>query len=393
MDLQAALRRDRHPYGLYPLPSGPTFNAAEHLQLQTPEVCVQLNELGYTSEELQALPSSFGLTSCFSVLSAVGLQTLREEIQRLSPFAVKSPRIPRVLRGGSFRSSFLRDFCRCEELTRFVSELAGCALEPHPMTIMHAHTNFAPMEHMHDNGDGHELKEKMPVDQWHFDTMAYVLVLFVTPPEAYTGGDFQFFRGTIDEAQALLKAEGELPDGRVQGAGKQLAGCGVFQQGSQVMHRARGVRPGQERTTFVLSYAPKQAGIKEACNRLSRTYNSVDPLPVLLAEWTMFRLWMAAIELEAVAEALSSAVEAREQVVKALHDVDYGWTRAALAEELRTVAAVVEAAGFMKAALVLNDAASDVLLLRESESTMVYYAGAERGKKRKVDALDLAEVA
>jgi hypothetical protein len=80
-------------------------------------------------------------------------------------------RIPRVLRGGTFRSRFLHGLCHAPELTNFVSQVAGCALVPHPMELMNGHVNFKPQI------DG------VAVDKWHFDTTPFVLVLFCTPPE------------------------------------------------------------------------------------------------------------------------------------------------------------------------------------------------------------------
>lgn len=262
-----------------------------------------------------------------------------------------------------------------------MSELAGCELEPHPMTIMHAHVNLAPLEGMTE----WEASEKIEnVDQWHYDTTPFVLVIFVTPPELYTGGKFEFFQGTIQEAQAFLREDGAFPEGRVRTAGVQSAGTGIFQQGSQVMHRATGVRPGQTRTTMVLSYAPIKAGIKEAATQLASTYNEVDPLPVLFAEWAIFRLWVAALELGEASQEKPSAARARMHVKEAMRAVSYSLSPEELAEKLQGAAHVAEEADVARAVTILKGAASDIIS-GLPKSTMVYYSGAKNGRKRKAE--------
>lgn len=245
-----------------------------------------LKDLGYDDAHIASMPTTFAQSSSFSVLAAAGIQRLREELVRLQPYIQSSPRIPSVLRGVAYRSRYIRSLCTSPTLTRYLSKIAGCALVPHPMGIMHGHTNLLPQ--------GERRGES--VDKWHRDTVTFVLIIFISPEDKYQGGKFEFFKGTVSEAETILQAGLPLPAERVCNIGGQQPGFGVFQQGWQVYHRAQAVTPqSEERTTFVLSFVP--ADVRpygpEACVRLSQTYNEIDPLHVLMPDWVRFRCWRA----------------------------------------------------------------------------------------------------
>lgn len=365
---------------------GPKFNESIHLALRRPDRIVRMADFAANQERYNApLVSDFAQTGLFNVLSSEGMRILSSEIDRLEKFAVESPRIPRVLRGATFRSRFIYDLCHSKVLANFMSSIAGTELIAHPMEIMNAHINLAPKD------------LTRAIDRWHHDTTPFVLIIFCTPPEEYEGGEFEFFYGTKAEAEALLSAQQNyrqstvsqsynasatlqlrdakgddlpspgtstkviesngtrapptLPGDRCRTLGRPSAGTGVLQQGSEVYHRAKRVTRGSRRTTFVQSFVPTamlglpqveeagsskktkeqrdapeslvwqdvdKAGARgrrhfgsdpnilqgevpdarrrvalEACDRLSDTYNGVDPMEVLLPDWARFRLWRA----------------------------------------------------------------------------------------------------
>jgi len=259
---------------------GPEFHEHLHLALEHPTRRVKLAELGNNQAYTSSLVTDFAQSGAFRVLSTEGIATLSQEIDRLERFAVESPRIPRVLRGGSMRSRFIHGLCHSKALAVHMSEMAQTELIPHPMEIMNGHINFAPADHT------------LTVDRWHRDTVQFVFVLFCTPPEEYEGGEFEFFVGTIAEAEALLRTGDVLPRNRCKLIGRQETGFAVLQQGSEVYHRVRPVRKGRKRTTFVQPFVPTNLG-REPCNRLSDTYNGVDSLECLLPDWARYRCWRA----------------------------------------------------------------------------------------------------
>ena len=360
---------------------GPRFEESKHLNLVPPSRTVQLSQLGYTREHVASLATGFAQTNAFSVLSPEGSRVLAAEIARLEPLAVSSARIPRVLRGASFRSRFVRGLCQSAALTALASTIAGTELVPHPMEIMNGHVNLSPL----DRAKG--------VDRWHHDTTPFVLVLFATPPEEYEGGEFEFFNGTVAEAESILSAGRALPPERCETAGRQHQGWAVFQQGSEVYHRARAVSRGA-RISFVQSYVATDALAREACTRLSDTYNGVDPLHILIPDWGRYRCWRATrlVEHWLAHEAAGRRSDGNSSVVARIgrrlrdtaetlpYTADRRLLSAALAgtvDELRVVAAEAEAEASDGSALlahaicVIDGAVSDVTTLRDP--TMSYY--------------------
>jgi hypothetical protein len=85
------------------------------------------------------------------------------------------------------------------------------------------------------------------VDTWHTDSIGLDCVLMISDPAGFSGGQFQFFAGTRDEAASLLgscpenltaaASARDLPAGRVMGVQFPAAGYAVFQQGTMVVHR------------------------------------------------------------------------------------------------------------------------------------------------------------
>ena len=247
--------------------------------------CGNVEAFGYSEDELASFPSVFGQSSTFQVLSESGIAALRTSLTKLDKFAQTSKRIPKVLRAAAHRSRFIRDLSASVELCQFVSTLAGCSLAPHPMVIHHGHSNLLACD---------DAARREAVDAWHRDTVAFVLVIFVSDTCSYQGGQFQFFDGSCAEAESILMSGRPLPSDRVKGVGTQQPGSAVFQQGSRVYHRAAPTTlDSTERTTVVLSYVACDAFRWDSCTALAKTYNEIDPWHVLVPEWVRSRLWKA----------------------------------------------------------------------------------------------------
>ena len=99
------------PNGYAALDNEPKFDPAIHLALEKPEMLYTLSDLGYTGETLENAPANFASTSVFRVLSPEGAETLYRTVKRLEEFTTSNPRIERNVRGGVYRSKFLRDLC------------------------------------------------------------------------------------------------------------------------------------------------------------------------------------------------------------------------------------------------------------------------------------------
>ena len=81
-------------------------------------------------------PTTLGITSCFRVLSDEGVDCLQEVVRSLERFTTSNSRIERNVRGGTYRSQFLRDLCLSPDVAEVISEICDAPMAPH--TIPHA---------------------------------------------------------------------------------------------------------------------------------------------------------------------------------------------------------------------------------------------------------------
>jgi hypothetical protein len=282
----------------------------KHLSLTKPAVVKYLDtDLQNDPAVVKQLATNYGCCSSFRVLSEEGIRAMDLAVASIEKYAVCSPRIPKVLRGGTFRSKFLNGMGHSAAVLRQVSELAGCEMIYHPMKIHQLHINFKP------DDDGAEGNGKKNVDRWHCDSTPFVLIVFATDPDEYTGGELQYFAGTREEGTKLLSSGAGLPADRVLNVGRQMKGYGVFMQGWRVFHQVTPVLTGDARTTVVYSFHPRNVLGLEACWQLSRTYNNVDPMHIFLSDWARFRSWKALRRLEICEENCGAELSAADTAV------------------------------------------------------------------------------
>jgi hypothetical protein len=237
----------RFPYtgpGVDPIDDDPEFNPAVHLCLEQPARQYSLTDLGYSSPAPhEATASDVAATDCFRILSDEGVAALYHVCKQLEAHTKSNPRISRSMRGGAYRSRFVRELCLSRDVTEHLSQLMQAPLLPHAMGHQLAHLNYQPLT----VGEN--------VDKWHFDTLQVDYVMFVTDPNEVEGGEFQYFDGTRDEMAALKQAGQPVPTERVIAPEIPGAGYAVLMQGNYVVHQARGLQAPGERITFVNGYS------------------------------------------------------------------------------------------------------------------------------------------
>lgn len=268
-----------HPSGFEKLADEPEFDPARHLALEVPAEIVSLADLGYGPEDIVTCPTDLGITSCFRVLSDEGVACLLEVARRLERYTTSNPRIARNVRGGAYRSRFLRDFCLSPDVADAISNLCGAPVAPHTIPHQLGHLNYNPLE----VGEN--------VDKWHVDTLRIDYVMFVTDPNAVEGGEFEYFAGTRGEMAAFHKAGQGLPGERIVAPRLPGPGYAILQQGNMVVHRAKGLtRPG-ERITMVNGYVPTDLRYPDYTR-----YDQLclaDPPHVVTAEYERHVAWLA----------------------------------------------------------------------------------------------------
>lgn len=248
------------------------FNPKKHLQLEEPKEIFSLKDFGYSSEVISNSPANFAATSVFRILSDEGSEILLETTKKLEKYTTSNPRIDRNVRGGVYRSNFLRDLCLSEEISEFLSNIAGIKLSPHTIPHQLGHLNFNP------------LKIGKNVDKWHVDTLIFDYVMFVTDPKKNKGGQFQYFFGTKEE-MAYMKKEGKtVPPSKIISPEMPGPGYAILQQGNLVVHQAKGLTSPGERITLVNGYIPNNPTIKDY-TRFDQLCN-VDPVEIISKEFS-----------------------------------------------------------------------------------------------------------
>ena len=276
---------DSSPNGFTMLEGEPQFDPARHLQIEYPTDVLSLADLGYSEQELAECPTDFAVTSIFRILSDEGIAVMLETARRLEQFTTSNARIARNVRGGVYRSKFLRDLCLCEELTESLSKICGIALLPHTLPHQLGHLNYNPLE----VGEN--------VDKWHIDTLRIDFVMFVTDPKLVVGGEFEYYRGTKHEVAQLSAAGEPLDPSKIVAPDMPGPGYAVLQQGNMVVHRAKGLREAGERITMVNGYVPRDTTFPDF-SRFDQLY-LVDPKDVAASEYTRHMSWMIRERLNA----------------------------------------------------------------------------------------------
>lgn len=242
---------DDLPKGFAWLEKEPDFIPSRHLALEAPDVIESLFDFGYAPDEIANCPSDFAVSSIFRVLSDEGAACLLDVCRQLSAYTSSNARIDRNTRGGVYRSRFLRDLCLSQDVTDFMSQIAGVTLAPHSIAHQLGHLNYNP----------HEVGKD--VDKWHVDTLRYDYVMFVTDPQKLVGGEFQYFKGTKHEMAAIKASGQEVPHARIVQPKMPGPGYAVMQQGNMVVHQAKGLREEGERITMVNGYVAADAKIED----------------------------------------------------------------------------------------------------------------------------------
>lgn len=279
----------------------PVFNADKHLALTRPDSSVTLSELGYDNETLANSPSTLAITSAFRVFSDEGLAVMQELAARMKSnrneaAGTGANRLGSYIRGAGYRSQFVRDFCQCPDLLSFLSELAGTPLAQHSVPAVACGINYAPED------------ITRAVDTWHVDSVPFDIVILLTDPSTFQGGEFQYFQGTRSEGEALLGGSGEagtlaeLPAARVHTVPFPAAGYGFMQQGNRVFHRACRLLAPADRVTMIPSFVTLNTRATHDGTNVKSMSQWVDP--GIQTELARHEAWLACDELQQLIDEL-----------------------------------------------------------------------------------------
>lgn len=281
------------PDSYEPLRGEPVYDPGRHLATAKPGTIWHLADLGYDSDEIAQVASPVAITTPFGLLSDEGVAAMREVALALRSQRTLGDRTAAYLAGGIYRSRFLRDFCACPVVAGFLSDIAGTRLLPHSMPSQQVYVNYAP-----------EDIEKA-VDTWHTDGIGFDIVIMISDPSSFEGGEFQFFRGTKLDAARYLDARpedltethlNELPANRVESVAFPAAGFAVFQHGAMVVHRANRLRRASERITLVPGYVASDVRANDPTRDVVADWEE----PGIRAEFARHKAWCSRARLDAL---------------------------------------------------------------------------------------------
>ncbi|SVA39557.1 uncharacterized protein METZ01_LOCUS92411, partial [marine metagenome] len=231
------------PEGYQWLSGEPPFDPAKHLSLEFPRQTLSLEDLGYAPEDIREKATTFGASEPFRILSAEGSEILLETALRLKPFSRRAGnRIENVVRGGCYRSRWLRDLCTSQDVCDLMASIYQIEISPHTMPVHLGHLNYQPT------------KLEEAVDKWHHDTIPLDYVMMVSDPKSLHGGGFEYFLGTKMEADELSKKGKTPPRKRVKSPIFPGPGYAVALHGNMVVHRGAALTKPGERITMVNAY-------------------------------------------------------------------------------------------------------------------------------------------
>jgi len=279
------------PKGYQYLDNEPTYNPKVHLDLEYPKEYLSLQDLGYSEEEIANCPTDFGVSGVARLLSDEGVKVLMNTVQALKKYSASGgERIQHMLRGGVYRSKFLRDLCLCSEVSEFMSEIYGIPVAPHSIPLHLGHCNFSPDD------------LSRAVDKWHTDTIGLDYVLMVSDPTEQIGGEFQYFLGTKKEVNNIKKEGKLLPNDRVVSPTFPGPGYMIVMQGNMVVHRGAKLIKAFDRVTMVNAYVPLDTFYDDPSRFLD--VKSVDPHELLFPEWARHKAWISRGKLNRLIEEL-----------------------------------------------------------------------------------------
>ena len=256
------------PRAYIELEKEPEFKASRHLCLEQPSSIYSLRDIGYSDEAIADCESSFGYSEAFRILSDEGLIVMKSICEQIYNNRNESKgtgknRLGSYARGAGYRSKFLRDFCESPELTKHLSMIAKVNLGRHSVPAVACGINYAPDD------------ITKSVDSWHVDSVSFDVVMMMSDPSLFKGGEFQIFKGTKEEGRSLLGIEGEegveasIPDERIVTIPFPAAGYGFLQQGNMIFHRACRLYEKADRTTLIPSFEVLPRSARDDTNSIN----------------------------------------------------------------------------------------------------------------------------
>lgn len=247
---RSSLQLTEKPEELNPLTEVCVFSPSQHFAFSVPERVVSLVEIGYSAEFTKTMACETAYTTPFRLLSNEGLEALRKvadnilkEKRTLSNGALDE------FGNAAYLSPFVKALAQSAEIRSLLSEITKTAVVPYVREHFLAALNVG------------KPAKKRPVRNWHSDYQSMNLIVFLDDPKDFKGGKLQVYKGTKEEADALLRVQNYLNEDKVETIIPPAAGYAVLLQGSLVMHAVTALDSADpDRRTLVLGYRSNLLG-------------------------------------------------------------------------------------------------------------------------------------
>jgi len=279
------------------------FDPKRHLALEAPKSTTSLSEFGYASEVIQSKATKVAVSTPFRILSDEGAAVMLDTARRLKTHSFGCERIENMVRGGCYRSRFLRDLCIDPNVTQMMCDVYDSDVAPHTMPLHLGHMNYAPKE------------EGRAVDKWHHDTLPVDYVMMVSDPATLDGGEFEYFVGTKDEMKQFAELGQGPPTDRVIAPYFPGPGYAIALHGDMVVHRGAPLKQHGERITMVNGYVSTDTSVDD--QHRHKDLKLVDNPVCLYPEWARHAAWRARGRLDSLIEELAFS-EDKAEIVAAL---------------------------------------------------------------------------
>lgn len=272
----------------------PEFDPDIHLNIEHPS---KVTLLDFTEAKLPPqvrgnAPSRLAYTQAFRLLSAEGVRVLREILARNHNLVKSAERQPSYIRGLAYTSKFIRALNEHPRVLDVLSQYAGHRVVPHYMPMNYGHVNYGQLPK-----EG-EVNTR-PVDQWHADSVPFVLIVILSDMTDMEGGELECVKRAGRQAGFDLLAEtnNSPPKTDLLSVSYERQGYALFMQGSDIIHHVTPVQKAKEpRITLINSYIPAN------CFAIDRTVYATflnDNEPEAVLEFARGRAWRAQSQLQA----------------------------------------------------------------------------------------------
>lgn len=288
----------------------PIFEPKRHLAIEPPKSLNYLSEFGYQPEEIKTKATPVAVSSPFRILSDEGAKVLLDVSRSLQQHAIRCERIDNMVRGGCYRSRFLRDLCTDPSVTRLMCEIYGVDVAPHTMPVHLGHMNYSPDD------------VNQAVDKWHHDTLPLDYVMMATDPASLSGGQFEYFVGTKHEMEDLAKSAEGPPKDRIVAPHFPGPGYAIALHGDMVVHRGAALNQPGERITMVNGYVATDTAADDQHRHKDLTL--VDDPECLYTEWAKHAAWRTKGRLQNLIDNLdftSDRLSVADSLETAIHDI------------------------------------------------------------------------